>query len=252
MFPIGDIMSGQNAGYYNMDSQQGYNMNGYGGQQQQQQWGQQQGYQQQYGQQYQEQQQPPPPQQQQYQPPSGGPEYQQQKWNGPQHMPPPPNYQQNFGESDTKPDFQQAFKIEKPKWNDLWAAILFLAVFAGFAALSGYALYYYSQYHSFSGDGIYDASNDFSLNTNTILLFMFCLAIALVLGYGYVLLARYATKALIWTTGILNIIMTLVLGIYMISRGTYSGLVFILFAAFTAFAFWVSAMFWVRATMRAY
>lgn len=35
----------------------------------------------------------------------------------------PPTYGQNFN-SDSKQDFAQTFKIEKPKLNDLWAGIL--------------------------------------------------------------------------------------------------------------------------------
>lgn len=46
---------------------------------------------------------------------------------------PPPQYGQtlapNYGGYDPavhgeKPSFDQAFKVEKPKWNDLWAGIL--------------------------------------------------------------------------------------------------------------------------------
>ena len=42
----------------------------------------------------------------------------------------PPNYDQNFQNSATpavgneKQDFNQVFKIEKPKFNDIWAGIL--------------------------------------------------------------------------------------------------------------------------------
>lgn len=65
----------------------------------------------------------PPPQQYPMQPQNGG--YQQA----------PPNYGQNYGQpgpqpgqtyapQDGKNTFDQAFKIEKPKWNDLWAGIL--------------------------------------------------------------------------------------------------------------------------------
>lgn len=37
----------------------------------------------------------------------------------------PPNYGQNFSPpQDNKQDFQQTFKVEGPKFNDLWAGIL--------------------------------------------------------------------------------------------------------------------------------
>ena len=46
---------------------------------------------------------------------------------------PPPNYGQNYGQmqdfggADGKGTFNQAFKLDKPKYNDLWAGILVCA-----------------------------------------------------------------------------------------------------------------------------
>lgn len=39
---------------------------------------------------------------------------------------PPPTYGQNYGPQagPDKGSFDQAFKLDKPKWNDLWAGIL--------------------------------------------------------------------------------------------------------------------------------
>lgn len=100
-------MSGQAAGYYN--NPQGY----------------QNGAQQQY-------QQPLQPQYQQ-QPPNGGPQYAMQNpggynnQNGYESKPtqPPPTYGQNFtAPTDGKQTFDQTFKIQKPKFNDIWAGIL--------------------------------------------------------------------------------------------------------------------------------
>ncbi|KAK6441908.1 pH nine-sensitive protein 1 [Oleoguttula sp. CCFEE 5521] len=193
-------------------------------------------------------QQGPPQQQQQqgYYPPQGGPPQQQggyqQNGNG-NGMPPPPGYgndtSNGFGSgSDGKQNFGQAFKVEKPKWNDLWAGILFLAVVAGFVAVSGLALQSYAANKSFSGGGIYGSQNDFGLNTNTIVLFALCLVVALVFGYGYVTLARMFTKQFIWITGILNIVFMLVTAIYMLYRKYWSGgIVFLIFGVFTIFCF---------------
>jgi hypothetical protein len=132
----------------------------------------------------------------------GGKQYQ-----GPQHMPPPPTYGENFGNWESKPSYDQAFKVEKPKWNDIWAGLLFLAVCAGFVAVSGISIEGYASTYGFNGGGIYGSQNDFGLDTNTIVLFIFCLLVALVLGYGYVALARMFTKQFIWITGILNIVL---------------------------------------------
>lgn len=66
--------------------------------------------------------------QQQY----GGPQqYGQQQYDAPA-----PQYSE-------KPMFDQAFKLERPKYNDLWAAILFILVCIGFVAVSGLAIHGY-------------------------------------------------------------------------------------------------------------
>ena len=153
-------------------------------------------------------------------------------------MPPPPTYDQNFGNWESKPTYDQAFKVEKPKFNDIWAAVLFLAVFAGFVAVSGISIQGYAATYGFNGGGIYGSENNFGLTTNTIVLFIFCLALALVFGYGYVWLARMFTKQFIWVTGILNILFMLGTAIYMLVRQYWSGgIVFLIFALFTAYCF---------------
>ncbi|KAF2152071.1 DUF580-domain-containing protein [Myriangium duriaei CBS 260.36] len=189
--------------------------------------------------------------------PQGGPGYNQQPYqngqNNAQYGPaqgqqqqypqqPPPNYGQNYGPSGfdggEKPTFDQAFKIERPRWNDLWAGILFLAVCAGFVAVSGISIQGYAKTKGFNGGGIYDGSNDFSLDTNTLVLFVFCLASAFVLSIAYVFTARTFPKTFIWVTGILNIVFGFVTAIYMLSRKYYSGgIVFLIFSIFTIVCF---------------
>ncbi|KAI7004905.1 hypothetical protein KC364_g18607, partial [Hortaea werneckii] len=169
---------------------------------------------------------------------------QQQQYGGPQYMQPPPSYNQNFQQAFNQPDgkpatFDQAFKIEKPKWNDLWAGLLFLATCAGFVAVSGIAIQGYAATKGFNGGGIYDSNNEFGLTTNTLVLFVFCLVVALVLGYGYIWLARLYTKAFIWISGILHIVFGFVTAIWMLVNHQYSGgIVFLLFACFSAFCFY--------------
>ncbi|KAI1332198.1 duf580 domain-containing protein [Xylariaceae sp. FL0255] len=139
---------------------------------------------------------------------------------------------------DEKLMFEDAFKLERPKYNDLWAAILFLLVSLGFVAVSGLAIHGYAADKRTFGNTIYDSSSQAGLNTNTIILFAFVLAVAVILSYGYVLLARAFPKAFIWVTGILNIIFGLVTAIYMLVRHYYSGgIVFLIFVAFLIFAF---------------
>lgn len=69
-------------------------------------------------------------------------------------------------------EFTQQFKLDKPKWNDWWAGLLFLATFAGFTAVSGLTLYGYSSTKGSQGGGIYNGGRSVgvALNTNTIIL----------------------------------------------------------------------------------
>ncbi|KAI5246656.1 DUF580-domain-containing protein [Aureobasidium subglaciale] len=170
--------------------------------------------------------------------------YQEPYQNGQGYSQPPPNYGQNFNPRpemngyDNKPTFEQAFKIDKPKWNDWWAGLLFIAVAAGYVVVSGIALQGYAATKGFNGGGIYDSNNDFGLDTNTIVLFVFCLAMAMVLSYAYIWLARAFTKQFIWITGIIHIIAGFATAIYMLSRKYYSGgIVFLIFSIFTVVCF---------------
>ncbi|KAI9654487.1 MAG: putative choline transporter, neither null mutation nor overexpression affects choline transport [Bathelium mastoideum] len=141
-------------------------------------------------------------------------------------------------ESNEKATFDQSFQLQRPKFNDLWAGILFLIFFGGFVAVSGISLQGYAATKGFNGGGIYDSNNDFGLDTNTVVLFVFCVGSALILSYGYVLLARFFTKQLIWITGILNIVWGFATAIYMLSRHYWSGgIVFLIFSIFFVFAF---------------
>ncbi|GFF34980.1 protein pns1 [Aspergillus lentulus] len=154
---------------------------------------------------------------------------------GPEPKPPtepPPTYNQAvYG-------FDDAFKIERPKYNDIWAGLLFIAVFLGYVAVSGVTIHRYAKYKGFNGDGIYDSSNSFSLDTNTLILFIFVLCVALALSYAYFLGARYFSKLFIWVTGILNIVFALATGIYYIARKQYGGgIVFLLFGVFAIVCF---------------
>ncbi|KAL2863669.1 plasma-membrane choline transporter-domain-containing protein [Aspergillus lucknowensis] len=154
---------------------------------------------------------------------------------GPEPKPPyepPPTYNQAvYG-------FDDAFKVEKPKFHDLWAGLLLIAVFLGYVAVSGVAIYRYSKYKGFNGTGIYDSSNSVSLDTNTLVLFIFVLCVALAFSWAYFLGARHFPKLFIWVTGILNIVFAFATGIYYIVRKQYGGgIVFLVFGVFATICF---------------
>lgn len=87
--------------------------------------------QQQYGQQ-------PPQYGQNFAPPQGPPPAQQQSGYA----------QQSYG--DNKQTFEQTFKVDKPKFNDWWAGLLFIAVFLGYVAVSAISIRGYCEYRPFA------------------------------------------------------------------------------------------------------
>ncbi|KAI4204835.1 MAG: hypothetical protein LQ350_000901 [Teloschistes chrysophthalmus] len=171
----------------------------------------------------------------------------QQPYNAYQQQQPPPSYgqngpngqnYQNTSGGDGKQTFEQAFKLNRPKYNDLWAGILLILTFLGFAAVSGLSLQGYSSNKHYSGGGIYHAPNDFSLNTNTVVLFAFVLVCAFAFSWAYFTAARAFTKQFIWITGILHIVFGIGTCIYYFYRHYYSAaVVFALFSIFSIICF---------------
>ncbi|KAL8298648.1 hypothetical protein RB597_007322 [Gaeumannomyces tritici] len=184
---------------------------------------------------------PQPPQYGSYPPPQQ-PQHGEQPYGAPPPGPPPPQQSApsyaapNFN-PDEKQSFDQTFKVQGgPKWNDLWAGILFIVFVLGFIVVSVISLRGYSSSEP-SGGGI-NNGNAFTLSRSTIILFAFVLAVAIVLSYLYVLLARMFPKLFIWVTGILNIIFGFVTAIYFLYRKQYvGGIIFLIFCVFLVIAF---------------
>lgn len=113
-----------------------------------------------------------------------------------------------------------------------------IAVFLGYVAISGLTIHKYATERGFNGGSIYDSSNSFSLDTNTLILFIFVLCVAIVFSWAYVLGARYFTKQFIWVTGILNVVFAIGTGIYYLVRKQWgAGIVFLVFGIFAAVCF---------------
>jgi hypothetical protein len=67
-------------------------------------------------------------------------------------------------------DFNQTFRVVKPRYSDIWAAFLFLATFAGFVVVSAFAIQGYRETKLFQGGTIYGGASTVGLSTNTIML----------------------------------------------------------------------------------
>ncbi|KAH3665783.1 hypothetical protein OGAPHI_003971 [Ogataea philodendri] len=182
--------------------------------------------------------------------------YQQQPQQG--MNAPPPQYNQNGNDLSAneklnqnyhydrppqplpgKDTFDETFKVEKPKYNDIPFAILFLATVAGFFVVAGITLRHYATSYSYEGSSIYNSTNSFSLNTNTVVLFAFVIVVALVLSLGTIAVARIFPRQFITISLILNVILGLGTAIAYLVKGYYSaGVVFLVFTAITAFSYW--------------
>ncbi|KAK3498929.1 protein PNS1 [Neurospora hispaniola] len=161
-----------------------------------------------------------------YAPPQGPPP------NG--YKPPPTD-----GYGGPPPSYDEVFKVQKPKYNDWWAGLLFLATVAGFVAVSAISIHGYADNRSQNNGSLNGQRNTFGLTTHTIYLFVWVLICAIVLSYAYMWMARKFTKQFIYATGILNIVMGLVTALYMLSRKYWSGgIVFLIFVVLQALFFW--------------
>ncbi|EEA27314.1 putative choline transporter, neither null mutation nor overexpression affects choline transport [Talaromyces marneffei ATCC 18224] len=163
---------------------------------------------------------------------NGKEEYNQQGYPPPS-QPPPQQYP-----PENPPSYDELFKIEKPKFNDIWAGLLLIAVFLGYVAVSGISINKYASTRGFNGGSIYGSSNDFGLDTNTLILFIFVLCVALAFSWAYFLGARYFTKQFIWITGILNCAFAIGTAIYYLYRKQWgAGIVFLVFGVFAIICF---------------
>lgn len=200
----------------------------------------------------------PPPNYQGYLYPQGGPQQQQQ----PQQQPPQDTYyvqpqqqgypqaynqdyegQQPAGGYTEKPqgneNFDEAFKVTKPKFNDWPFAVFFLLVVVGFVVVAGITLNALRETFDFQGTSIYNSGNTFSMNTNTVILFAFIIVLSIVLSALIIVYARFAPKVFIISGLILNIVLGLGTAIYYFVAGYYSAaIVFLVFTLITAFMYW--------------
>ncbi|TAQ85817.1 hypothetical protein B7494_g5863 [Chlorociboria aeruginascens] len=143
---------------------------------------------------------------------------------------------QHQSQPEEKYDFARSFRVDQPKFNDIWAAILFLLVSAGFVAVSGLVIHGYKSTNA--GGGIYHNDDNAGLNSNTVILFAFVLGTAFILSFVYFWIIRAFTKQVIWITGILQIVFGIGTAIFYFSEKYYSAaIVFLIFAIFYIICF---------------
>lgn len=184
------------------------------------------------------------PQNQQYDQNNQNNQYQQYQQNQDHNG----NYEAQSGQPyDEKPyhseNFDDAFKVEKPRFNDIPFAIFFLLVVGGFCAVAGITLHALSSTWSFQGGSIYSSSNTFTLNSNTAVLFGFVVVVSVVLSILILVFARCAAKLFITTGLILNVILGLGTAIFYFAKRYYSAaVVFLVFTLISALMYWRSRL----------
>lgn len=176
---------------------------------------------------------------QDYPPPPNPPNYQGQQTH---HVQPDlENNQEKYYADQPQPSqqFEESFKIEKPKYNDWPLAVFFWLTVGGFIAIAVITLRALKETYGFQGSSIYNSANTFTLNTNTIILFGFIIVVGVVLSALIIVYARMAPRIFITTGLILNIILGLGTCIYYFVAHYYSAaVVFLVFTAFTAWCYW--------------
>lgn len=145
----------------------------------------------------------------------------------------------NYEKPQGNQNFDEAFKIAKPKWNDWPFTIFFLLVVAGFIAIGGITLNALRATYDFQGTSIYNSGNSFSMNTNTVILFAFIIVVAFVLSALIIVYARLAPRFFITSGLILNVVLGIGTAIYYFVAHYYSAaVVFLVFTLITAFCYW--------------
>lgn len=110
---------------------------------------------------------------------------------------------------------------------------------AGFIAIAGITVNALRKTYGFQGTSIYNSSNSFSLNTNTVILFGFIVVVGVVLSVAIIVYARMAPRVFITTGLILNIVLGIGTCIYYFVEHYYSAaIVFLVFTLFSAWCYW--------------
>lgn len=135
--------------------------------------------------------------------------------------------------------FDEAFKVEKPKYNDWPFSVFFLLTVAGFVAIAVITIRAYSNNYSEQGSGIYTSQSTFTLNSNTVILFIFAILISLVIAVSTLMLARIHPRGFITTSIVVNVVMGIGTAIaYFVMHYYSAAVVFLVFTCISAWCYW--------------
>ncbi|KAI5966139.1 PNS1 [Candida pseudojiufengensis] len=145
----------------------------------------------------------------------------------------------NYEKPPQSQDFDQSFKIDKPRFNDWYFTIFFILVLAGFIAIAGIVLNALRATYSDQGSGIYGSSDSFTMNRNTVILFAFILVLSIVLSALGIAFIRSYGKLFIYISCVLNVVFSIGTAIFYFVEHYYSAaIVFLIFGLFAAYCYW--------------
>lgn len=156
------------------------------------------------------------------------------------HLQPPPiNY--NTKPQESGETFNDRFKVEKPKWNDIPFALFFLCVLGGFIAVAVLTLRAWAKTYGFQGHGIYGSNNNYSFDTSAAIMFCFVTVVAFVLAIVLLALIRAFTKFFIYLVFIVSIVVGFGTAIFYLAEHYYGGGIVMLICAFFQLMFFLGA-----------
>ncbi|KAI5449166.1 putative choline transporter, variant 2 [Naganishia albida] len=192
---------------------------------------------------------PYPPQQYQQQP-YPQPPYAAQQY-APPSMPPTAPYAEPQGFSNTAPNggqfvvsdgnekTGQRFKPKK-RFNDPLFAIAFVAVFAGFVALSAITIRQFVRYNGAGGGFGSDSTGSArTLDYHTVYLLLVASGLALLLAFGWLMIVRAFTKVIMEITLVLSVVFNIGVCVYYFVMKYWSGaIIFLVIAIISVLSYW--------------
>ncbi|GAA5998454.1 Pns1p [Rhodotorula paludigena] len=136
-----------------------------------------------------------------------------------------------------QPGLEGKFEDAKPKWNDLWAALLFIAQLGGFIAIAVISLRALPASEGTGGLGNSNGSAD-TLNASVAWLLSIVCGAGLVFSIGLLALVRAFTKVILEITLALAVIMSVAYAVYLWVSKMWSGaIIFTIFAVLSIIAY---------------
>ncbi|KAJ9106065.1 hypothetical protein QFC20_004127 [Naganishia adeliensis] len=184
-------------------------------------------------------------------PPFPQPPYAQPPYaNAPPSMPPSAPYADPTGFSNTAPNGAQFVASDgnektgtrfrpKKRFNDPFFAIAFVAVFAGFVALSAITIRQFVRYNGAGGGFGGISGSTRTLDYHTVYLLLVASGLALVLAFVWLMIVRAFTRVIMEITLVLSVVFNIGVCVYYFVMKYWSGaIIFLIIAIISVLSYW--------------